>query len=181
MCVVKKLKLLRCRLLLIKRRNISLGENSTFGRGTIFWAPNHITIRNNVYIGKYCTMQADIEMGNNIVIGNNVGLIGKYDHDYSKIGVNIKDAPWIGGNNYDFKGKGQKIIIDDDVWIGYSSIVFTGIHINRGAIIAAGSVVTHDVPPYAIVAGNPARVKGYRFSEENIKEHEKKLYKEEGK
>lgn len=177
MVILKKLKVLCCKLLICRQKNITWGENSTFGRGTVFWAPNQMSIGNNVYIGKYCTIQADIEMGSNIEIANNVGLIGKYDHDYSKVGVNIKDAPWIGDTRYDFKGKGQKIIIDNDVWIGYGSIVFTGIHIHRGAIVAAGSVVTHDVPPYAIVAGNPARIKGYRFTEEQISEHEKILYK----
>lgn len=176
MGIIKKLKLLRCKLLLAPHRNISIGINSTFGRGTVLWAPNKMTIGNNVYIGKYCTLQADIEMGNNIVIANNVGLIGKYDHDYSKVGVSIKDAPWIGDSSYNFKGKNKKIVVEDDVWIGYGAIVFTGISIHRGAIVAAGSVVTHDVPAYSIVGGNPAHVLGQRFTEEEIKEHEKILY-----
>lgn len=173
---VKKLKLLRCKLLLARHRNITIGKNTTFGRNTIFWAPNRMNIGNNVYIGKFCTIQADIEMGDNIEIANNVGLIGRYDHDYTKIGVSIKDAPWIGDDNYDFKGKNLKIVIEDDVWIGYGSVVFTGVRIGRGAIVAAGSIVTKDVPPYAIVAGNPAKIKGYRFTEEQIQEHEKILY-----
>lgn len=176
MRIIKKIKVLRCRLLLAKNRNITIGNNSTFGRGTVFWAPHELKIGNNVYIGKYCTIQADIEMGNNIEIANTVGLIGRYDHDYSKVGVSIKDTPWIGDVHYDFKGLNQKIVIDDDVWIGYGSVVFTGVHIHRGAIIAAGSIVTKDVPPYAIVAGNPAQIKGYRFTEEQIKEHESVLY-----
>ena len=176
MSLIRQLKVLRCKLLLAPHRNISIGNNTTFGRGTVFWAPNRMSIGNNVYIGKYCTLQADIEIGNNIDIANSGGLIGKYDHDYSKIGVNIKDAPWIGDESYDFKGKNQKIIIEDDVWIGFGSIVFTGIHVHRGAIIAAGSIVTKDVPPYAIVAGNPAQIKGYRFNSEQISEHEKVLY-----
>ncbi len=159
----------------MKNRNIHIGSNTTFGRGTVFWAPSRISIGNNVYIGKYCTLQADIEMGNNIEIANNVGLIGKYDHDYSKVGVSIKDAPWIGDPYYDFKGKDQKIVIEDDVWIGYGAVVFTGVHIHRGAIIAAGSIVTKDVSSYAIVAGNPAKVKDYRFTKEQIVEHEQIL------
>lgn len=181
MNLIKTLKLLRCKLLLAKNKNIYIGENSTFGRGTVLWAPNRTIIGNNVYIGKYCTLQADIEMGNNIEIANTVGLIGKYDHDYSKVGVNIKDAPWIGDDTYDFKGKGKKIIIEDDVWIGYGAIVFTGVHIKRGAIVAAGSVVTHDVSPYSIVAGNPAREIGRRFSDMDIIEHERVLYKKGNK
>lgn len=176
MDLIRQLKVLRCKLLLAPHRNISIGNNTTFGRGTVFWAPNRMTIGSNVYIGKYCTLQADMEIGNNIDIANNVGLIGKYDHDYSKVGVSIKDAPWIGDVTYDFKGKDQKIIIDDDVWIGFGSVVFTGVHVHRGAIIAAGSIVTKDVPPYAIVAGNPAKIKGYRFTDEQITEHEKVLY-----
>ena len=176
MGIIHKLKLLRCKLLLAPHKNIFIGANFTFGRGTVFWAPNKMTIGNNVYIGKYCTLQADIEIGNNVDIANNVGLIGKYDHDFSKVGVSIKDAPWIGDATYDFKGKNQKIIIEDDVWIGYGAIIFTGITIHRGAIIAAGSVVTHDVPAYTIVGGNPAHILGQRFTSEEIKKHEEILY-----
>lgn len=60
------------------------------------------------------------------------------------------------------------IIIEDDVWIGYGSTILSGVHINQGAVVAAGSVVTNDVPAYAIVGGIPARVIKYRFSEEVI-------------
>lgn len=178
MNIIKLLKISRCKILATLCGNITIGANSTFGRGTILWAPNHMHIGNNVYIGKYCTLQADIELGDNIEIANNVGLIGKYDHDFSKIGISIKDSPWIGDISYNFKGKGKKIIVENDVWIGFGSIVFTGITIHRGAIVAAGSVVTHDVPAYAIVAGNPAKIKGMRFTNEEIKEHEKILYAE---
>lgn len=177
MSIIKQLKILRCKLLIAGKKNIKIGNNTTFGRGTVLWTPHQMNIGDNVYIGKYCTLQADIQMGNNIEIANTVGLIGKYDHDYSKVGVSIKDAPWIGDKDYSFKGLDQKIVIDDDVWVGYGAVVFTGVHINRGAIIAAGSIVTRDVPPYAIVAGNPARIKGYRFSEAEIEEHEKILYR----
>jgi acetyltransferase-like isoleucine patch superfamily enzyme len=176
MGIIKKMKQLRCKLLLLPKKNIRIGENSTFGRGTVLWAPNEMRIGNNVYIGKYCTLQADIILGNDIEIANNVGLIGKYDHDFSKVGVSIKNAPWIGDPSYEFKGKNQKIIVESDVWIGYGAVVFTGIHIHKGAIIAAGSIVTHDVPAYSIVGGNPAHVIGKRFTEDQIKAHEKMLY-----
>lgn len=173
MKILKMLKFTRCKLLILSKNNIKFGKNSTFGRGTVFWAPNNMKIGNNVYIGKYCTLEADIEIENNVVIGNNVGLIGKYDHDYSKVGVNIKEAPWIGDSDYNFKGKNKKIVVKDDVWIGYGSIIFTGIIVGRGSIIAAGSIVTKDVPEYAIVAGNPAKIIKYRFNQEQIFEHEK--------
>ena len=176
MGLVGFLKILRCKLLMLNKRNISVGKGTTFGRGTVFWAPKKMTIGNNVYIGKYCTIQADISIGDNVIIANNVGLIGKYDHDYSQVGINIKDAPWIGESSYDFKGKNLSIKIESDVWIGFGAIVFTGVHIGRGAIVAAGSVVTKDVPAYAIVAGNPARILGQRFSDDDIIIHEQILY-----
>jgi virginiamycin A acetyltransferase len=60
------------------------------------------------------------------------------------------------------------IIIENDVWIGAQSTIMSGVKISNGSIIAANSVVTKDVPPYAIVAGNPAVIVKYRFTEEQI-------------
>lgn len=62
------------------------------------------------------------------------------------------------------------IVVKDDVWIGMDSLILSGVTIGQGAIVAAGSVVVKDVPPYAIVGGNPAKVIKYRFDEEIIDE-----------
>lgn len=62
------------------------------------------------------------------------------------------------------------IIVDDDVWIGYGATILSGVHIGQGAVVAAGAVVTKDVPPYAIVGGVPAKVIKYRFSPEVIEQ-----------
>src|ERR687890_149200 len=59
-------------------------------------------------------------------------------------------------------------VVGNDVWLGYEAIVMAGVTIGDGAIVAAGSVVAGDVPPYAIVAGNPARVVRSRFAEEDV-------------
>ena len=59
------------------------------------------------------------------------------------------------------------IVINDDVWIATDSIILSGVNVGKGAVIAAGSVVVKDVPPYSIVGGNPAKVIKYRF-EQNI-------------
>lgn len=174
--ILRKLKQLRCQLLILNKNNITLGKTSTFGRGTVFYAPNQMIIGENVYIGKYCSLETDIEIGNDVLLGNNVGLLGKYDHDFSYIGKSIKDSPWIGDSDYKFKGKGLKIIIENDVWIGYGSIIVSGVRIGRGAIVAAGSVVLKDVEPYSIVAGNPARAVSRRFDDEQIGEHERKYH-----
>ena len=60
--------------------------------------------------------------------------------------------------------------IGNDVWIGINAIIKAGITIGNGAVIGAGSVVTKNVPPYAIVAGNPAKIIRYRYNEEELKE-----------
>lgn len=60
----------------------------------------------------------------------------------------------------------RQIVIGSDVWIGLRAIIMGGIHIGNGAIVAAGTVVTKDVPPFAVVGGNPARILKYRFSED---------------
>lgn len=61
-----------------------------------------------------------------------------------------------------------RIVVQDDVWIGSGALILSGVTIGQGAVVASGAVVTKDVPPYAVVAGNPARVKKYRFDKETI-------------
>ena len=60
------------------------------------------------------------------------------------------------------------IIVENDVWIGAKSTIMSGIKISNGSVIAAGSTVTKDVPPYAIVAGNPGKIVKYRFYKDQI-------------
>ena len=61
------------------------------------------------------------------------------------------------------------IVIENDVWIGATSTIMSGVTIHNGAVIGAGTTVTKDVPPYAIVVGNPGKVIKYRFDEDQIK------------
>ena len=63
----------------------------------------------------------------------------------------------------------KETIIGNDVWIGTGVMVLGGLTISDGAIIGAGTVVTKDVPPYAVVLGNPGKIKRYRFTKEQIK------------
>lgn len=157
------------------RANVEVGRNAHIGIGSILWAPNRMKIADDVYIGKFCTVECDGSIGRFVMIANNVGLIGRYDHDYRSIGAPIRKAPWIGSPEYKGPGLGLQLIVEDDVWIGFGAVLLSGITIGRGAIVAAGSVVTRDVPPYSVVAGNPSRVVKMRFAPEEIAEHERLL------
>jgi len=70
------------------------------------------------------------------------------------------------------------IVVDEDCWVGARSILLSHCHIGRGAIVAAGSIVTKDIPPYAVVAGSPAKVVAARFNIDQILAHERSLYPE---
>lgn len=157
------------------RANVTLGKRVHVGFGSILWAPRSLRIGDDVYIGKYCTIECDGDIGDGVLIANQVGLVGRLDHDYRAIGVSVRRAPWIGDRGRPGADRDLSITIGDDVWIGYGAIVVSGVVIGRGSIVAAGAVVTRDVAPYSIVAGNPATVVGVRFSAAEIAEHERVL------
>lgn len=175
--MIRLLRFLRHQYLIhIRWRNYSFGRNVYIGRAVYMWAKHMIKIGDNFYVGKYSIIECDAEIGDNVMFANNVALIGRYDHNYNQVGVPIRLAERIRDRNYHWKGLDQKIIIRDDVWIGYNSIILGGVEIGQGSIIAAGSVVTRDVEPYSIYAGNPARKIKDRFASEEIKAEHIKLY-----
>tara|TARA_R110002049_G_scaffold309052_2_gene516252 strand:+ start:11036 stop:11578 length:543 start_codon:yes stop_codon:yes gene_type:complete len=161
----------------IKYRKYKIGRNFHSGWGVNIWAKNQLYIGDNFYIGRFSQIECDSIIGNNVIFGNHVSLLGKYDHHYEQIGVPIRLAAQIADKNYDWKGLDSNIVIEDDVWVGYGSIIISGLKINKGSIIAAGSVVTKDVEAYSIVGGNPAKHIKYRFNKDEIIAHEKALYK----
>ena len=159
----------------IKYRKYDIGKNFHCGWGVYFWAKQKLSIGDNFYIGRYSQIECNAIIGDNVILGNHVALVGKYDHNYEQIGVPIRLASQIRDRDYQGKGLDSKIEIENDVWIGYGVILMSGIKIGKGSIIAAGSVVTKDVMPYTIVGGNPAKFIKDRFSKEEINEHERIL------
>lgn len=113
------------------------------------------------YVGRFCNITAS-RVGRYVSIANNV-LIGQGGHDLDRISTSsiFYNDPWNTLTQ-------RKCIIESDVWIGVDVIVLRGVTIGVGAVVGANSVVTKDVPPYAIVAGSPARILRYRFSNEKI-------------
>lgn len=158
------------------RKNVTTGAGLHLGIGSIIDAPRRMVVGRDVHIGKFCTIECDGNIGDYVAIANNVGLIGRYDHDHRCVGKPIAHAPWIGDADYKGMGKGLEIIVEDDVWIGYGAIILSGVKIGRGALIAAGSVVMSDIPPYAVATGNPARPLARRFTDAEIGAHEGAVY-----
>ena len=143
------------------------GKNTHCQFSTTFWSPlKDIILGDNVGIGPRCTFLCDTLIGNKVAIAGNVAFLNSDDHNYSILGK----AMWDSG-----RGDKYKILINDDVWIGYGAIILSPSKVGRGAIVAAGSVVTKDVPPYSIVGGSPSRLIKWRFTRDQIIKHERLL------
>lgn len=164
----------------IKWRKYKFGSNPYIGRMVYMWAKNSITIGDNFYIGKFSQIECDAQIGNHVMFANNVALVGRYDHNYQQFGVPTRLAESIRQKSYNWKGLNDITVIEDDVWVGYGSIILSGVRIGKGSIIAAGSLVTKDVESYSIYGGFPARKLRNRFdSDIDLKNHID-LYKKNG-
>ena len=113
-----------------------------------------------------------LHIGNYVSIAEKVSFILDADHYTDHISTYPFISKIVSHNKAEAISKGD-IKVSDDVWIGYAATILSGVSIGQGAIIAAGAVVTKDVPPYAIVGGVPARIIKYRFDSETITELEK--------
>lgn len=128
---------------------ISVG-NYSYGRLKVS-SMNH---KSHLSIGSFCS------------IAGEVTFLLNAEHDISTIST-YPFKVMVMGQKAEASTKGD-IIVGDDVWIGERATIMSGVHIGQGAVIAAGSVVTHNVPPYAVVGGVPAKVIKYRFSKQII-------------
>lgn len=165
-------KVINCKL----DNNIIIGENS-FVRNTLlekYTQINRSNIIESTKIGAYSytgmnTVIKHASIGKFCSISWGVSISGGI-HNYNL----ISPHPFIHLKSFGLVDSGEeiekkKIIIGNDVWIGANATILPGIEIGNGAIVGAGSVVTKNVPDYAIVVGNPAKVIKYRFSDEKIK------------
>lgn len=132
---------------------LSIGEHSY---GFVLSNVEHYSADENIKlsIGDYCS------------IGPNVRFILASEHPYKVLSTYPFKVKML-GHEFEASSKGS-IIVKDDVWIGLNSVILSGVTLGQGSVIAAGSIVTKDVPPYAIVAGNPAKIIKYRFEPEVI-------------
>jgi chloramphenicol O-acetyltransferase type B len=173
MTIVQLLKRIRnLYLAKVKYSAYPIGDRFHAGARVRLWAKKTLVIGANFYIGRDSFIETDCIIGDNVLIANRVGIVGKYDHNYQQIGVAIRQSSAIRDIDYNWKGLNLVTEIGTDVWIGYGAIVMGGVKIGNGAIIAAGAVVTKDVEPYSIYGGNPAKKISDRFnSKEDLVSH----------
>lgn len=147
----------------VRLKNVTMGLASYVGRNTMF---------TNVRIGRYCSI------GPNVTV-----IVGKHPtNDFVSTHPLFYSLTPPAGESYVSKQKfcekaligedNVHCIIGNDVWIGDGVSILEGITVGNGAIIAANAMVVKDVPPYAIIGGNPAKLIRYRFSEEQIQKLE---------
>jgi acetyltransferase-like isoleucine patch superfamily enzyme len=144
------------------RDNISVGAGThirgqlmTFGHG------GRITMGRHCYVGDNSKLWSalSLSIGDRVLIGHNSSI---FDSDTHPLNARDRHRQYVEiitrGHPAELYLREQVVTIEDDVWIGCNAVVLKGVTIGRGAVIGAGSIVTHDVPPFVVVAGNPARV-----------------------
>lgn len=171
----------------INKKYLTIGDDNIIGSSFIFESKEgEVVIGNNCCIlGCTFISHSSIKIGNYVHVAWGTCI---YDHDSHspnplhrrkdnkdeleciRKGFNfIQTKDWSVVNS-------KPIKIEDDVWIGMNSVIFSGITIGRGAIIGAGSYVRMNIPPYAVVIGNPAKIIGFVANPEDIANMEMKMY-----
>jgi len=140
-----------------KRMFANMGENVNIEHGVFFASGRDISIGNNSGIGINCRVAGPLEIGDDVMIAPNVSIFTQ-NHETENIHrpMRLQTAPK------------KKVTIGNDVWIGANAILLPGVTVGNGAIVAAGAVVTKDVPDFAVVGGNPAKVIKIRTQKEGV-------------
>jgi acetyltransferase-like isoleucine patch superfamily enzyme len=151
-----------CEIQGLSEQGIVLGNNVVIGRYAMIRPSGYyrrdigvgLRVGSHSSIGPYCYIGCSgaIEIGSNVLMSPRVSMFAE-DHNFGRVDIPIR-AQGV---------TRQGIVIEDDCWLASGSTILAGVHIGQGAIVAAGAVVTKDVPPYSIVAGIPARVQSERL------------------
>ena len=132
--------------------NISIGQG-TYGPISVLSSDPNPSLR----IGSFCSIAQDVT------------FVIKDDHPLDRVSTYPFKVMALGEGALEAVGEGS-IVVEDDVWVGYRATILDGVTIHRGGVVAAGAVVTKDVPPYTIVGGVPAKPIKKRFSDSLIEQ-----------
>lgn len=148
------------------------GKNAALGIPADLKKPENIFLYDNARIGRRSTI---LTMGDSKFVMKRgcltaEGLVVITSNHRQKIGQ------FLSGGNED--NEYHDVIVEEDVWIGMNVTLLSGVTVGRGAIIGASSVVTKSIPPYAVAVGNPAKVIKFKWTIDDIINHEKALYPE---
>ena len=144
--------------MVFSKKNLFLYENTSIPEGGVILNPR----------SKFVMKRGSFSSYNLCVCpGNHMPLVGMWKHDVTDAMKDELDKE----HRYD-----RDIIVEEDVWLGINVTLLNGAHIGRGCIVGAGCVLSGEWPPYAVIAGNPARVIKSVFSIDDILRHEEKLY-----
>lgn len=159
----------------IKKKAFSeCGDRVSLSHDIIIAGYANIKLGNSIYIGPRSLIYstgANLVIKDHFIAGPGLTIItGDHRIDYiGKYIDEIKESDKLAEND-------KPVLIEEDVWCGANVTILKGVTLGRGCCVAAGSVVTKDVPPYAIVGGVPAKILSHRFTPDQIKEHERLLY-----
>lgn len=138
----------RSRLDVLPFQEFELGDYATIEDfATINNGMGPVHIGHHSFIGLSNVIIGPVRIGSHVILAQHIVVSG-LNHGYEDISKPISQQPC----------QVKPIVIEDDCWIGANSVITAGVHIGRHAVVAAGSVVTRDVPAYSVVAGNPARL-----------------------
>ena len=146
-----------CEIQGLSQQGLSFGKQVTLGRFSMIRPSGYygreigmgLKIGDNSNIGAYCYLGCGggIEIGSHVMMSPRVSLHSE-NHNFERLDLSMKD-----------QGVTRSpIVIEDDCWLASGSVILSGVRIGQGSIVAAGAVVTKDVPPYSIVGGVPAIV-----------------------
>jgi maltose O-acetyltransferase len=127
-------------------RDVNIEHGAWFGSG------QGVSVGDRSAIGLDALVIGPLQIGNDVMMGPRCILLSS-SHDVTESGLPMNQQGFV---------PDRPIVIEDDVWIGAGVVILPGRRIGRGSIVGAGAVVAHDVPEYAVVAGNPAQVVKYR-------------------
>lgn len=145
------------RAFLAKRMFASMGKNVNIEHGAFFASGKDIEIGNNSGLGLNCRVAGPLSIGNDVMMAPGVSIYTQ-NHETENIyrPMRLQTAAK------------KKVTIGNDVWIGANAIILPGVTVGNGAIVAAGAVVTKNVPDFAVVGGNPAKVIKIRTQKEGV-------------